>query len=582
MIINILIIIQEHMAIVKFVAIGSKKNIGDQCKYADNILTELERQGYIDKYEIYPDDKYQTTFICRIDKDNITFTLVFQFETYRSLKQLAMEISSDDYMLDVDDSFLENLKLFIKKLIIPDWNKIVWLYDEDAYVLSKDLYSRFYVTENNMRRFINEFMLKTFGIEWWDTLSDQSIKNKYNARFKGYKTVVPGFNNVDDHLISIDVGDLLKIMTMKKLEWNPKYNADIEKLLVDATAGNVGKIVESMKEQLTVKEDFWEKYFKLYFDDDFTKSFREFEANRNHVAHNKILDRTAYKSIKRSIEKIDDYMNKALLKLSKDKKSIEQLKVEAQEYEELLLETKQNDAGVTISNLNRIAQQFGDVLNEKYNDIVEALRFREDIEITESLFESGNYSGKLFSAVSKVTNEQLDFYYSMDINDDEGAESTLIITCEQEPFVVDEFDDIEGFIIRISYINGSVTYDDEQGYYMPFAEEGISQNDINNYVETMIDFINIKLESLKDYVDSIRYETVKDGGEFPIAPGVYCDECYEEYICINENLAEVGTCLNCGAHNEIAVCERCGNYFVDYCDDEIKLCDLCKEHYEED
>lgn len=273
---------------------------------------------------------------------------------------------------------------------------------------------------------------------------------------------------------------------------------------------------------------------------------------------------------------------KVILKISKDKKSIEQLKVEAQEYKELLLETKQNDACVTIRDLNRIAQQFGDVLNEKYNDIVEALRFREDIEITESLFESGNYSGKLFSAVSKVTNEQLDFYYSMDINDDEGAESTLIITCEQEPFVVDEFDDIEGFIIRISYINGSVTYDDEQGYYMPFAEDEISQNDINNYVETMIDFINIKLESLKDYVDSIRYETVKDGGEFHIALGVYCDECDEEYICIDEKLAEVGTCLNCGAHNEIAVCERCGNYFVDYCDDEIKLCDLCKEHYEED
>ena len=38
------------MAIVKFVAIGSEKNIEDQCKYADNILTELERQGYIDKY----------------------------------------------------------------------------------------------------------------------------------------------------------------------------------------------------------------------------------------------------------------------------------------------------------------------------------------------------------------------------------------------------------------------------------------------------------------------------------------------------------------------------------------------------
>lgn len=300
------------MTIVKFVAIGSKIIIEDQHEYVDNILIELEAQGYIDNYEIFIEEEYPTAFFSRTDKAGLTFDIIFEFETYRGVKQLVIDIASNGYMIDVDNSYLENLKLMIKKSIIKDWDKIVWLYDDDAYILSKDLYSRFYVTENGIRRFINEFMIKTFGLEWWDILSDQNIKDKYNARFKGYKTVVPGFNNVDDHLLSIDVGDLLKILTMKKLGWNPEYNADIEKLLVSATIGNECKIVESMKKQLTVKEDFWEKYFKFYFDEDFTKAFGEFEANRNHVAHNKILDRTAYKSIKRSIEKIDDYMQKAL------------------------------------------------------------------------------------------------------------------------------------------------------------------------------------------------------------------------------------------------------------------------------
>ena len=84
------------------------------------------------------------------------------------------------------------------------------------------------------------------------------------------------------------------------------------------------------------------------------------------------MDRTAYKSIKRSIEKINDYMQKALLKLSKDKKSLEQLQAEAQEYEELLLELKQNDTGVTIRDMDRIVEEFEDVINEKYEDIIEA------------------------------------------------------------------------------------------------------------------------------------------------------------------------------------------------------------------
>lgn len=234
------------MTIVKFVAIGSKIIIEDQHEYVENILIELEAQGYIDNYEIFIEEEYPTAFFSRTDKAGLTFDVIFEFETYRGVKQLVIDIASDGYMLDVDDSYLENLKLMIKKSIIKDWDKIVWLYD-DAYILSKDLYSRFYVTENSIRRFINEFMIKTFGLEWWDMLSDQNIKDKYKARFKGYKTVVPGFNNVDDHLLSIDVGDLLKILTMKKLGWNPEYNADIEKLLVSATIGNECKIVESMK-----------------------------------------------------------------------------------------------------------------------------------------------------------------------------------------------------------------------------------------------------------------------------------------------------------------------------------------------
>lgn len=572
----------EKMELVKFVAISDKKNIIKFYEYVEGILIDVCNQGYADDYQIDAEEEYPTVFLGNIDKDNVKFDIIFEFETYRDISQLTVDIYSDNYSLNIDNAYLENLKLYIKELIIKDWKKIVWLYDDDAYILSKDLYSRFYVTENSIRRFINEFMVKTFGSEWWELLSDQTIKDKYKARFKGYKTIVPGFNNVDDHLLSIDVGDLFKILTMKRLEWSPVYSSDIEKLLVGITVGNEHKIAESLKKQLIVKEDFWDKYFMKYFDDDFNKYFKEFEANRNHVAHNKILDRKAYKSIRRSIDKIDEYMESALKRLYSTQKPLEQVEAERKEYEELLIEAKQNDAGVTIRNANNIIEEFRIVLEEKYSDIIEALRFREDIEIGELEFDENSYSGTLFSAKSKVTNEQLDFRYAMDITDEEGAESTLTITCEQYPFGLVDLEYEQGFRVNISYINGAVEYDDEQGYYMPTAYDDISECDIDNYVDKMVEFINLKLENLRDYVESIRYETVKGGGDLPIASNVYCDECDEEYICIDENMAEIGTCLNCGAHNMIAQCERCGQYYNDYEDDDIKLCDSCKEHYEEE
>lgn len=54
------------------------------------------------------------------------------------------------------------------------------------------------------------------------------------------------------------------------------------------------------------------------------------------------------------------------------------------------------------------------------------------------------------------------------------------------------------------------------------------------------------------------------------------DEC----ICVDESIAECGTCLNCGEHTDVATCERCGTIFEDEYYDKIKLCPNCKQYYE--
>lgn len=563
------------MELVKFIAVGEKQVISDYHEYVDRILIELRKQGYIGEYKVETEVADCSSRICiSTYEEDCIVDLFFEFNTFKNVKQLMIDIKSDNYEVDINNSYLEDLKLDIKKIIVKDWDKLVWLFDADAYILSSDLYSCFYVTENKIRRFINEFMVKTFGINWWDILSDQAIKNKYESRYVGYKTVVPGFNNVDDHLFSIDVGDLYKMLTMKIMSWSPVYDTDIEALLVGRTEGKESLIVEKIKKQLIVKDDFWENYFKLYFDSEFSESFRQFELNRNHIAHNKILDRAAYNVIRRSIEKIDKYFDNALIELYRNEKSFEPIQGALLKYKDLLIETKQNDSGVEIRDNSKIIALFKDVLLETSIDITDALRFREDISINTMDIDYNNLEGALFSARSKVTNQQLDFFYSMKINDEEGSESTLTITGTPN------FSSHNEFSVDITYINGAVEYNDEQGYYMPIANDGILKADLDNYLDKVVDFINVELESLKEYVDSISYERVKDGGTLPIADGVYCDECEAEYICIDEDVAEVGICLNCGAHYKISVCERCGQYFIDYEDTEIKICDQCKAYYD--
>ena len=278
---------------------------------------------------------------------------------------------------------------------------------------------------------------------------------------------------------------------------------------------------------------------------------------------------------------MDEYIQNALNKLHKEIKSQERLQVEAEQYKRWLSVAKQNDTGLLIREANDIVKEFEEVLRQTYGDVVEDLSSRADLSFSEMKFDSKNDAGELFTVESKVTKDQLNFCYSMFINDEEGGESTLTITCEQSPFEIIHYSSFgepttEGFNVEITYANGSVVYNDEQGLFLPLQEDGIPEVDIDNCKEKLVDFISSEIVSLKEYVDSVRDEAVNNGKYLFVAKGLFCKQCYEEYICIDEELAEIGTCLNCGEQNDIAQCEGCGQYVID--NEEIKLCDSCKNN----
>ena len=147
--------IGKIMELVKFMAFGSKKNIMDYEMYSETILKNLKKENIIDEYSLNPDRFHQNIILSKNYTEKYCIKLIFMFNTFKDMKQLIIDISSDNYVVDVNEYYIETLKLNIKKSIVKDWKKIVWLYDEDASLLSIRLYSRFFVVENKFRRFIN-------------------------------------------------------------------------------------------------------------------------------------------------------------------------------------------------------------------------------------------------------------------------------------------------------------------------------------------------------------------------------------------------------------------------------------------
>lgn len=567
--------------LVKFTAIGNKKEINDYDNYVSNIFQSLVDKGIITCYDIELLDEDVLAYLISIESilPELSFEVICEFNTYKPQMQLDVSIAADGYIFKPDDSYFEHIKASIKDEIIRDWTSLVWLFDKDAEYLSADLYPRIYSTENRLRSVITSVMHRVYGCNWWEKYVPAEIKQKYSARRAGYKGIVHVFKNIDDKLMGIDVGDLYDIINYKSFAWNADSNSEIEELISKCSKGSEKRIVNLLKEHMIVKEDLWRDVFSQFFREDFKEDFQKFEKNRNHVAHNKPLDRDAYSVIIKSIDRINNHLNQAMTSINRKLPSVEdqilsdKYEIEERERAEAIERyTKECDAGISIRDTQAINCLYEEELYKSYIDISDALRFREDIKLSSFKYSMNDNNGILFSAKSLVDSHEIIFKYDFCINDDEGAESVLDIYCENEGQ--------SELFCSITYINGAAEYDYEQTSYMPTVSDEFGKAELDGFIDDAASFIDENLMNYVEYIESIRYSYGKDGEALPIAYGVFCDKCCEEYICIDDNLAPFGVCLKCGAHHNVSQCERCGTYYENDSDDEVKLCTNCMDYYD--
>lgn len=499
-------------------------------------------------------------FIYSKDGHDTHWKLVFEFGTFNLSNQLQITIYSNDYKIEIGNNYLEQLKLSIKNVIKSDWEKIVWLTDKDSEMLSIELYPSIYRVENLTRQLINEVMIKEYGIEWWDIYVPAHIRDKHRSRLRGYKSIVSGFANVDERLMSIDIGDLISIFMLQEKKWAPVFNNEISQFLTGHSEMKLEKLKKILSVQMYTTKDLWAEQFSKYLSNNFIGNLKKFELNRNHVAHNKLIDRAAYTTILNSIHIVEEELKSGLKKVSEniissEQREIiaEQLEMKGQEQEAALHEIMESEAGVEIRTSEEILDLFDEHLCEFHSEFQTNLRFRNDIEISDyqNIISSAD-TGALFEIKYKINDETANVSYSIEsIIDSQGAESAINILVQLGK---------EFYSKQIRYINGEVSFNSYQGNYMPETQDEFNISDVDELTEGLIDFIGTHFENMREYIDSEMFSIIKDGGQNPLAD-IPCWKCGEEYICVDENYGTFGQCLNCGEMNEIAICSRCECFF---------------------
>ena len=233
------------------------------------------------------------------------------FGTYEHSYQIEVGLESDSYEINIEDDYLEKLKISVKDYIKTKFSckEIYWLFDSEAENFASKLYSEIFKVENLVREIIVTTLNKKFGSHWWD-LVDDKIRKKYDARIGEYRKMVEHFKDIDGSLLSIDIGDLIKILEMKIKIWeDTKENREeLRNLLVDANLENK-KLTDKIENQQITKHDYWNDIFVQLLQEGFIEKIKDFENYRNHIAHNKYIDKMSYKRILELITDIENKLN---------------------------------------------------------------------------------------------------------------------------------------------------------------------------------------------------------------------------------------------------------------------------------
>lgn len=512
------------------------------------------------------------------------YYLSFTIDTFeeKTQSQLSINLSSKS---DIGkyDIFLEKLKIFIKKILLKNWEICTWVIDEQSEYLGMELYRLIFKTENKMRAFINKVLTYKFGVKWMELIGLEDIKQGHKRSNLDFKREVPEFNNINDFLICSTAESLAKLMLKSKIFENSFELSDSEcvnlhKMISDK---KLNSVFEKLIKLRKVKVDIWKDVFEKYFDNSIEKGITDFIKNRNHVAHNKLLTNASFEKMKKNILEVESMFNKANESFWGEEPSNELCETWDAEQEHIMNEREYiydriiNETGINILSSQGIFELFEEKIQELYDAINDSEYFSYTVIISNmNRIQDKSAKQTLFSVESNVDSSfNFDVCVLFNINDGMGEDSYINLWIEN-------VDMIKILEVEVMYHNGEAHEDTMECYYIGDSESYFENEKLKKFIEDLKRYITNEMNTIKLEVDNLCYSTVKHGGNLPVADFPCCN-CNEKYISIDDNLYTYGNCVNCGEENEILECILCGEiYPCEECRGE--MCNYCFEKLEKE
>lgn len=451
-----------------------------------------------------------------IIKGQTKYAVIFQQDTYESIIQLTVQIGykniEDKEIENQYDTFLEKLKFCIKKHAVDDWKKCVWISDAQSLSLSQEVYSEIYMAENELRAFISKVMVDKYGVEWYDKPEFYKMGESIEKNANIMKRNVPSFGDVDINIYTITLEKLMETVKTNVhsdlMPTDPEIQKEIKRRIFSTTQlDKMQGTLNYLKNKYTKKYNVWDKIFLPCIDDpdDFQKILNIFIANRNHVAHNKPLDESAKNKMLLDTQKFRKYVSNAIRKFDRMNISMEveetlQAIEDQQEYErQSYKERIEWEAGITIRNREEIVELFCESVDKLATLLNENLYFNEDLELNEENRLEDVQDEQMIFTVTYAQNILLTIYMLVNIDDSEGATSSLKITVVgRDDYTVSEE--------HIEYINGQAEYDSEQTSYLPIVQDSFDDGNVETISEDIEDYVQRVMEEFdtQGYSEEIR------------------------------------------------------------------------------
>ena len=529
------------------------------------------------------------------------YTLIFTIDTYNYEKaRMVVHITSavrneaeanDSVESEIQkweyDLFLEQFKIELKNILKNDWNSCAWITDEQSELLCTWLYPRFFKLENSIRAFSNKVLIHQFGIGWLKQTGLEKYFNSHKSLSIDFKRQVPCFADIDDTFIAMTMETMFEVIQKAKVyEENIELSDEDYNLIHQKVAENgASSLIELIRKKRKIKVDFWEDVFKQYFqpEDQTSKAITNFIKNRNHVAHNKLINWSSYQVMFQNIDDLDNTIRQANTQFEEsvpseelymtwdaEEEAAREAEAEVEWEKNYLRDRIKGETGVEVKFLDGIFELFCDEFEEFYTSIEDSYYFSPYVSVSQmSGLEMRETRQEMFTITSNADEKSvIELLVEMSLDDEMDGDSELLIICRKSG---DSTEEICRATLR--YHNGSGYEDMFDGVIMLESESEYDHSGLSDFVEQLQNYVendlNPFIKKLKDFeYEAARYGACEPVTEFP------CIECEENGVSVMEVFYPIGHCCFCGTDNEVSTCKKCGDVFEDGTG-ENGLCDAC-------